>query len=309
MTAILVPMPDQQTRQDPRHPVERARAYLDAHLDERVTLDRLAQVAGLSPHHLQRTFKRVVGLSPSEYAQGRRAERLRGELRSGATVSRAIFEAGYGSSSRVYERADETLGMTPADYRRGGRGVAVRYAVVDSPYGRLLVGVTDRGVCAVMLGEDDAALAAELRREYPQAELARVDDGADEWLGGLAHRVADAVARGVAVGSGEDPIPLDVRGTAFQWQVWRALQRIPAGETRTYTAVATALGRPTAARAVARACASNRLAVVVPCHRVVREDGSLGGYRWGLARKARLLEAERVAERDAGRPAKVERGE
>jgi AraC family transcriptional regulator of adaptative response/methylated-DNA-[protein]-cysteine methyltransferase len=154
------------------------------------------------------------------------------------------------------------------------------------------VGVTDRGVCAVMLGEDDEALAAELRREYPLAALARVDDGADEWLGGLVRRVADAVARGVAVGSEADPVPLDVRGTAFQWQVWRALQRIPEGATRSYQEIARELGHPSAARAVARACASNRIAVLIPCHRVVRGDGALGGYRWGVARKAALLARE-----------------
>jgi AraC family transcriptional regulator of adaptative response/methylated-DNA-[protein]-cysteine methyltransferase len=181
--------------------------------------------------------------------------------------------------------------MTPGAYRRGGKGMEIRYTITDSPLGRLLVGVTDRGVCAVAVGSTDATLVRELAAEFPDAQRSRVDDGADAWLGGLIQRVATEVQQ-----PGRDrTIPLDLQGTVFQWKVWQALQEIPAGETRSYTALARAVGKPRAVRAVAGACAANRLAVVVPCHRVIREDGSLGGYRWGLPRKQQLLEAERAA--------------
>lgn len=270
--------------------VQTARAYLDAHTDERVSLARLARESGLSAWHLQRVFKRIVGLSPREYAAARRTARLRASLRQERSVSRATYEAGYGSSSRVYERAHALLGMTPATYRRGGTGVAIRYTVVPSPFGRLLVAATDKGVAAVTLGDSDAGLTRDLARMFPDAALSRVDQG-DRWLGGLVRQVAATVRRPASA----QPIPLDLAGTAFQWRVWRALTSIPAGETRTYRQLARAIGKPRAVRAVASACAANRLAVVVPCHRVIRTDGSLGGYRWGLPRKARLLEAERRA--------------
>jgi AraC family transcriptional regulator of adaptative response/methylated-DNA-[protein]-cysteine methyltransferase len=191
----------------------------------------------------------------------------------------------------LYEQAHTLLGMTPGAYRRGGKGMEIRYTITDSPLGRLLVGVTDRGVCAVAVGSTDATLVRELAAEFPDAQRSRVDDGADAWLGGLIQRVATEVQQ-----PGRDrTIPLDLQGTVFQWKVWQALQEIPAGETRSYTALARAVGKPRAVRAVAGACAANRLAVVVPCHRVIREDGSLGGYRWGLPRKQQLLEAERAA--------------
>lgn len=271
--------------------VARARAFLDAHPGETVPLARLAREAEMSPWHLQRTFRRLVGLSPREYADTRRAESFKQRLRQESTVSRATYEAGFGSSSRVYERAPTMLGMTPGAYRRGGAGMEIRYTVVASPYGRLLVAVTDRGVAAVTLGASEAALERALKSQFPRAGLTRVDDGADQWLGQLVRRVAARVAKPGAPLDGE--LPLDLQGTTFQWRVWRALLKIPAGETRSYQQVAKALGQPRAVRAVASACAANRAAVVVPCHRVVRGDGSLGGYRWGLPRKARLLEAER----------------
>jgi AraC family transcriptional regulator of adaptative response/methylated-DNA-[protein]-cysteine methyltransferase len=272
--------------------VARARAYLDAHAGEAVPLARLARAAGMSPWHLQRTFRRLVGMSPREYAASRRTDRLRGSLRREGSVSRATYEAGYGSSSRVYERATTMLGMTPGAYRRGGAGMEIRFTVVASPFGRLLVAVTERGVCAVTLGESDSALERALRQQFPAAEITRVDAGADEWLGALVRKVGARVSHPGRAAQGE--LPLDLQGTAFQWRVWQELLRIPAGETRTYTELARAVGRPSAVRAVAGACAANRVAVVVPCHRVIRGDGSLGGYRWGLPRKARLLEEEGI---------------
>lgn len=266
--------------------VERARRWIDGHVDAPLRLTELAEVAGVSPAHLQRTFTRALGVSPKAYHEARRAERLRAQLKGGTTVSRAIFDAGYGSGSRVYERAAGTLGMTPGRYRRGGAGVAVHFSITGTPFGRLLVATTPRGVCSVELGDDDGALEERLRTELPNATVARGDATHRDWVG---HIVASL--RGER--SSTD-IPLDVQGTAFQWQVWRALQRIPRGQTRSYSDVAREIGRPNANRAVARACASNRAALVIPCHRVVREDGSLGGYRWGLERKAKLLEAEQA---------------
>jgi len=273
--------------------VDRARRDIDertARGGERVTLAGLARATGVSATHLQRAFTRIVGVSPAVYARMRRAERLRGELRAEPTVSRAVYGAGYGSGSRVYDAASgPALGMTPATYRRGGVGMQIRYTIVASPLGRLLVAVTDRGVCAVTLGDGDAVLADALRSEYSLAEIERVDDG-DDWLADLVRQVGETVATGTV---DTQAIPLDVRGTAFQWQVWRALQRIPAGETRSYAEIARMIGRPRATRAVGQACGANRVAVVVPCHRVLRDDGSPGGYRWGVARKERLLSDER----------------
>lgn len=282
--------PDQDAATSTERAVARARAHLDAHPDARVSLAELAGVAGMSAGHLQRSFKRVIGVSPREYAAARRAERLRTGLRQEGTVSRAVFEAGFGSGSRVYEASHRLLGMTPGRFKQGGRGMQIRYSIVASPHGRLLVAATDRGVAAVLLGDSDAGLARDLRAQFPAADIHRVDAG-DAWLRGLVRRVAAEVRRP----GGPGAIPLDLQGTAFQWKVWQALTAIPAGETRTYTELARSVGRPRAVRAVASACAANRVAVVVPCHRVIRRDGSLGGYRWGLPRKAGLLEAERHA--------------
>ncbi len=266
---------------------ERIRAYIHAHADEPLPLARLAVEAGVSPAHLQRTFTRVVGLSPRQYQEQRRVGALKSALRDGRTVSSATYEAGFASGRRVYETADDALGMTPGAYRRRGTGVTIVHTVVPTSLGLLLVAVTERGVCSVALGSDEAALVAELRAEYPAAELARAHDAND--------RLVDAVVAHVEGRRTGEELPIDVQATAFQWQVWRALQRIPEGATRSYQAVATELGRPTAARAVARACASNRVAVLIPCHRVVRGDGGLGGYRWGVARKAALLAREAEA--------------
>jgi AraC family transcriptional regulator of adaptative response/methylated-DNA-[protein]-cysteine methyltransferase len=264
--------------------VERARALLDRRPGEDVPLKELAREAGVSPFHLQRTFKKLTGLSPKAYVLAKRAERLKARLRKGYRVMDATFEAGWGSASRAYESAG--LGMTPAAYGRGGEGMRIRFTVVSSPLGRLLVGATSRGVCAVMLGDSDGALERELREEYPRAEILRGDARLSEWMASIVGSLA---------GESETLlVPLDLPGTAFQWKVWGALRQIPPGATRSYREVAEAIGRPTAARAVAQACATNHASLVIPCHRVIREDGGLGGYRWGTDRKRKLLEIEKA---------------
>jgi AraC family transcriptional regulator of adaptative response/methylated-DNA-[protein]-cysteine methyltransferase len=252
---------------------------------ERATLARLAATAGVGPHHLQRTFRRTTGLTPRQYAEALRLGRLRRALRGGAAVEEAAHEAGYGSPSRAHARATRALGMSPGAYRRGGAGMDLAYTIVDSPLGRLLVAATPRGVSAVYVADDDRRLERELREEYPRAALRR-DDAA------LASRVRPILAHLEGSRRGLE-VPLDVQATDFQRRVWQELVRIPAGETRTYGEVARAIGRPEATRAVARACATNPVSIVVPCHRVVGADGRLTGYRWGTDRKARLLEIER----------------
>jgi AraC family transcriptional regulator of adaptative response/methylated-DNA-[protein]-cysteine methyltransferase len=269
--------------------VEQARALIDASDGRRITLAELARTVGLSPFHLQRTFKRLAGVTPKQYAAAQRTEHLKARLRGGDTVSRATYAAGYGSNSRVYEKAQERMGMTPATYRRGGRGAHIRYVLVDSALGRLLVASTERGICAVTMGDDDEVLEAALRQEYPLAAIERADDGLGDWVA--------RIVRHLESGASPLAVPVDVQGTAFQHRVWTALSEIPAGATRSYREVAVSIGAPTAARAVARACATNRVAVVIPCHRVVREGGALGGYRWGLERKKALLEREKSAKR------------
>ena len=263
--------------------VREARRYLDEHIDETVTLDRLGRAVGLSPWHLQRTFKRITGVTPRAYAGARRMERMKSRLKDGDSVTRATYDAGYSSPSRVYDQSRSRLGMTPGAYQRGGRGVRIRFTTLPTALGEVLVAATERGLCSVALGDDAGALEAALRREYPAATVERHDDELQEWAGTVVARMAGHEA--------ERP-PLDVRGTTFQWRVWDALQRIPKGSTRTYAEIARELGQPSAARAVARACASNPLALVIPCHRVVRGDGGLGGYRWGVDRKRELLQEE-----------------
>jgi AraC family transcriptional regulator of adaptative response/methylated-DNA-[protein]-cysteine methyltransferase len=264
--------------------VGRACRAIASHPDERLSLPRLARLVGSNPQHLLRTFKRVLGVSPREYADACRMGCLRDGLRNGSGVAAATYEAGYGSGSRVYERARPMLGMTPAAYARGGRGETVKYVVVDSPLGRLLVAATPRGVCAVKIGASRGALETGLRREFPAAEIAIGDAPLSDYVG--------RIVAGLEAGAPDVRLPLDVRATAFQRRVWQELQKIPRGTTRSYQEVAARLGRPTAARAVARACASNPVALVVPCHRVVRSDGALGGYHWGVERKRALLRQE-----------------
>ncbi len=263
---------------------------LDGDPESRPSLAELGRAAGLSPFHLQRLFKQVVSITPRQYAETRRIERFKAHLKRGSNVTDALYEAGYGSSSRLYEGASAKLGMTPATYRAGGKGARIAYTIVESPLGRLLVAATERGLCGVSLGDRARPLEEFLRGEYPEAAIRR-DDAA----------VAPFVAPVMAALEGKAPaghaldrlLPLDIRATAFQWRVYEALRRIPAGSTRSYSAVARSLGMPKGARAVARACATNNVAVVIPCHRVVRENGDLGGYRWGLERKQAILDRER----------------
>lgn len=276
-------------------PLQHARALIDAAGETPPRLTELARQIGLSASHLQRAFRKRYGLSPAEYAQAQRLQRLKSALRKNPRVTDAIYAAGFGSGSRVYEKTGQWLGMTPADYRRGGAGVSIRFttlpvAIGHPALGHLLVAASQRGICAVTIGDDENVLAANLQAEFPDASLDRVDAGRDDWLAAIIGRVQ------AQLGGGNNPDlpapPLDIRATAFQWRVWQALQRIPCGQTRSYAQVAADIGAPRAVRAVASACARNRLAVVVPCHRVIRSDGSLGGYRWGIARKRDLLASE-----------------
>ncbi len=262
----------------------RALEFLEDHLLEPVPLSRLGDAVGMSPAHLQRVFSERVGLSPRAYQGERRLERLKERLRAGDTVSRATFEAGFDSGRSLYERAREGLGMTPGRYRRGGAGLQIRYTTTDSPLGRILIAATEIGVCAVSLGDEDGALVAELVREFPRARVERDDPGLQAWAREVAERAAGTLS--------PRWVPVDLMGTVFQLRVWKALREIPPGATRSYGALAAAVGHPRGARAVARACATNRVALVVPCHRAVAADGGLAGYRWGVERKERLLRGE-----------------
>jgi AraC family transcriptional regulator of adaptative response/methylated-DNA-[protein]-cysteine methyltransferase len=265
--------------------VLRARQLLD-NAEGVVTLAQLSKQVGLSPFHLQRLFKRATGLSPREYQSARRVQHVKTELRKGEYVTTALYEAGFGSPSRLYEKSDQQLGMTPGTYRRGGVGVSITFAIAPTPLGRMLVAATERGLCVVRFGESVAELERDLRNEFHAATLLR-DDAA-------MRRYIEPLLASLSGNKTTIDLPLDVRATAFQQKVWEALQRIPCGETRSYTDVARELGDPKAVRAVARACASNPVALAVPCHRVVRSDGDLAGYRWGLERKRKLLERERA---------------
>ena len=249
-------------------------------------LRELAATVGLSPSHLHRQFKRLLGVTPREYASGRRVARLRDRLHTGRPVADAIYEAGFGSSSRVYETAKRTLGMTPGQYRDGGRNVTIEFTVARSPLGHLLVATTDQGICCIEFGSSETMLQERLAERFPAARLKENDDD-------LRQSVADITAF-IRTPRHGLRLPLDIQGTAFQHRVWKALQAIPPGRTASYREVAAAIGQPTAHRAVARACSANKLALAIPCHRVVRTDGQLGGYRWGLERKRRLLEREKA---------------
>jgi AraC family transcriptional regulator, regulatory protein of adaptative response / methylated-DNA-[protein]-cysteine methyltransferase len=266
--------------------LQRARHLLD---ESDYTLPALGAAVGLSPAHLQRRFRAEFGLSPAEYRAQKKLASLKRELRSSGDVTRAVYEAGYGSSSRVYEAGAARLGMLPGAYRRGGDGMKIHWTILETELGLALVAATERGLCSIALGDDPARLEAELRGEFPKAEISRVQDGRDEFLAPRVQQVA-SLLRGQ---SGK--LDIELIGTAFQQRVWEALMKIPRGQTLSYAQLAQSLGRPTAARAVARACAQNRLAVIVPCHRIIRGDGSLGGYRWGLPLKDELLQRERAA--------------
>ena len=266
--------------------VERICRYIDSRQDESPQLSELERTFGLSRHHLVRTFKAAVGMTPKAYADLRRVERLKQRLRAGDTVTNAMYDVGYGSSSRLYERGNTLLGMTPAKYQRQGAGMSATFTTFQTSFGKLLVATTDVGICAVRLGDSAVALERGLRNEYGLAQLRR-DDAS---LTPVVRRIVRHIEDGIPLGS----LATDVRSTAFTRAVWRALTEIPRGETRTYKEVAQAIGRPSAARAVARACATNELALVIPCHRVVPAAGGTGGYRWGPDRKRKLLERERA---------------
>lgn len=268
--------------------VEMVRSYLDSvaaglSVDGSTDLKSLAARGGVSPFHLQRHFKRIVGLTPKAYLTKKRSTLLRENLKKGGSVLRAAYESGFNSPSRAYAAAGRELGMSPSLYRKDGKGVVISYWTSRTSFGRVIVGATDRGVCAVMIGNSDADLVGQLESEFPKAVLKK--GGPD------TSRIVSFVVRNIESGDPAD-IRLDVGGTPFQWKVWNALRKIPAGQTRTYGEVARSIGRPNSARAVGRACATNRAAVVIPCHRVVRGDGEPGEYRWGAELKQRLLKHE-----------------
>lgn len=253
-------------------------------LDDPPTLDELAQRFNLSPHYLQRTFKRLIGITPHQYVEAQRLEKLKNQLKSGNNVVNALYEAGYSSSSSLYEKSSTQLGMTPKKYKHGGKEIQIIYTTTKCILGYLLIAMTDKGICAVKLGDTAEELELLLYQEYNQADIHRDDLIYKDWVEAIVHFIA-----------GNTPhldLPLDIRGTAFQIQVWQALQKIPYGETCTYADIARKIGKPDAVRAVGSACGANPVALIIPCHRVLRSDGGLGGYEWGLERKKKLLEQE-----------------
>ncbi len=255
--------------------------------DEMPGLDALARQAGLSPHHFHRVFRAVTGVTPKAYAAAHRARRVRDQLRTSGSVTQAIYGAGFNSNGRFYATSDQVLGMKPRDYRSGGANQEIRFAIGECSLGSILVARSVRGICAILIGDDPDALARNLQEGFPRARLIGGDREFEEWVARVVGFV-EAPALGL-------DLPLDVRGTAFQQRVWRALQEIPAGSTATYSEIAGRIGAPKSVRAVAQACAANALAVAIPCHRVVRTDGGLSGYRWGVERKRALLARERAA--------------
>ena len=267
--------------------VERAARLLAQAGEDGLRLTAIAEKLNTKPATLRRAFRQVTKLTPRDLAEALRLDRFKKMLRAGVPITDALYETGYGSSSRVYERSNAQLGMTPATYRKGGKGMKIGYTIAKSPIGKVLVAATERGVSAVYLGDSDSKLVSALREEYPRAEISTAPASFERWVREIVQRI-----------EGKEPhfeLPLDLQATAFQRRVWQELQRIPRGSTRTYSQVARSVGRPRAVRAVARACATNPVSIVVPCHRVIREDGALAGYRWGLSRKEQLLAQERTA--------------
>jgi AraC family transcriptional regulator of adaptative response/methylated-DNA-[protein]-cysteine methyltransferase len=285
--ACLRCKPSLDLEAEPRRLVDAACKLIETHLEAGTRLSDLSKELGCGEARLRAAFQSVLGLTPRRYAEARRLEAVKGQLRNGAAVAEAQFAAGYGSSSRLYEQASAMLGMTPATYKNGGKRMRISYSIVPCDLGSLLVGSTERGVCAVYLGDQPSRLEQELRDEYRQAECVRDDQAKADWVSGVVGMVDGVTAC--------TEVPLDLQGTAFTWKVRELLQAIPAGETRTYGELARQAGSPGAARAVGRICAGNPVSLAIPCHRVVREDGKLGGYRWGLERKQALLNREREA--------------
>jgi AraC family transcriptional regulator of adaptative response/methylated-DNA-[protein]-cysteine methyltransferase len=278
---------------DPRNELVRRICHaIDEHDEEPQTLQTLSAETGVSAHHLQRTFKEAMGITPRQYADSQRLKKFKANVKGGASVTDAMYAAGYGSSRGLYEKSSAQLGMTPATYGRGGKGMRIVYTIADSTLGRLLVAATERGVCSVALGGSDSELIGKLFAEYPQASIDSRDTKISPSLNVWLSKVLDNLNGKTTL----IDLPLDIQATAFQWQVWEELRRIPFGATRSYQEIAQAIGKPKAVRAVARACASNHAALVIPCHRVIREDKSLGGYRWGLDRKQKLIEREQSAD-------------
>lgn len=279
--------PDKDSAQ--QHRLDKiARACQLLEQESPLTLDELAQQVAMSPYHLHRLFKAMTGMTPKVWQQSWRARRLRDALAKGVPVTQAILNAGFPDSSSYYRKADQALGMTAKQFRKGGDNVSVRYTLADCALGRCLVAESERGICAILLGDDDATLVADLHALFPAAQDVPADAN-------FQQRVREVI---VAINSRDAPLslPLDIRGTAFQQQVWQALRTIPCGETVSYQQLASAIGKPKAVRAVASACGANKLAIVIPCHRVIRGDGALSGYRWGIARKAQLLHREATGE-------------
>ena len=286
--ACLRCRPDETVIRDPQAElVQSICRLIDQSLEEQPNFAALSAEIKLSQFHLQRLFKKLMGITPRQYAEARRADLFKSRVKSGQSVTEAMYEAGYGSSSRLYEKAAAHLGMTPATYRRGGKGMKISFTIAECPLGLLLVAATDKGICSVTLGDKSAGLTNDLHAEFPQADIARDETHLRAQVNALLAHLA-----------GQEPhpeLPLDVQGTAFQKRVWEELRRIPYGQTASYSEIARRIGQPAATRAVARACATNPAALVTPCHRVVRESGELGGYRWGIERKRQLLEKERAA--------------
>lgn len=277
--------------------VARICAYLQEAHPKSPRLQDLGREFHISPYHLQRLFKAATGVSPREFAASLRLEDFKTRVQGGESITDAIYSVGYSSSSRLYENSDEKLGMAPSAYRKRGQGMTIFFSVVPCPLGQLLVAVTERGICKLSLGDQSDELVADLASEFERAERLRDDEGVGYW-----------VKKIIAYLEGWQPhldLPLDLRATAFQLKVWQQLQAIPVGETRTYSEIAAAIGQPTASRAVANACASNPVALVIPCHRIIRKDKSLGGYRWGIKRKQALLEGERRVKKASRRDAQV----
>ncbi|HEV2963246.1 MAG TPA: bifunctional DNA-binding transcriptional regulator/O6-methylguanine-DNA methyltransferase Ada [Candidatus Angelobacter sp.] len=264
--------------------IQEACRYIDKNFDSPLSLKQIADHVALSPFHLQRLFKRTLGISPRQYQQARRTNKFKDSLKTEMRITDAIYDAGYGSSSRLYENSSAQLGMTPSAFRRNGEGIAIRYTIVATKLGKMLIASTERGLCAVQFGESNMALERDLKSEFNAAQIMR-DDQALQPFAAQIEKFLD----GSRVSF---DMPLDVQGTAFQQMVWKALRDIPYGETRSYAEIAKGIGKPEAVRAVANACASNRTALVIPCHRVVQKGGKLAGYRWGIERKAALLKQE-----------------
>jgi AraC family transcriptional regulator, regulatory protein of adaptative response / methylated-DNA-[protein]-cysteine methyltransferase len=258
--------------------------YIEAQSDRVPTLSELCSQVEMSPSYLQKVFKQIIGVSPFQYADALRSQRLKQRLQSGEEIAHAVYDTGYGSSSQLYEKAPKQLGMTPKIYQQAGKTISIVYAIAPCPLGYLLVATTDKGICAVKLGDEADKLEHILNQEFHQAHIMRDDDIHKEWIQAILGLIA-----------GDEKhlnLPLDIRGTAFQKQVWQVLQKIPYSETRTYTDIARDIAKPQAVRAVGNACGANPIAVIIPCHRVLRSDGSLGGYRWGIERKQKLLVQE-----------------